>query len=101
MAERYDGAEIDILAFGGNDSPSQQRQEEVVTPEEEKEPTIEDLMAKIDALSAEMEEGDLPLEDSFAKYREGMELIKQCTKQIAAVEKQMQVLDEQGELDDF
>ena len=58
-------------------------------------------MAKIDALSAEMETGDLTLEDSFAKYRQGMELIKECTKQIAAVEKQMQVLDEQGDLDDF
>ena len=101
MAERYDGAEIDIFAFGGNDSSAEMRQEEAAAPEEEKEPTIEDLMAKIDTLSAEMEEGDLPLEDSFAKYREGMELIKQCTRQIAAVEKQMQVLDEQGELDDF
>ena len=101
MSERYDGAEIDIFAFGGNDSSAEARQEDVETPEEEKELTIEELMAKIDALSAEMEEGDLPLEASFAKYREGMELIKQCTKQIAAVEKQMQVLDEQGDLDDF
>lgn len=100
MADKYDGAEIDIFAFDSGNAADDRPEEEPVA-EEEKEPTIEELMAKIDALSAEMETGDLTLEDSFAKYRQGMELIKECTKQIAAVEKQMQVLDEQGDLDDF
>ena len=100
MADRYDGAEIDVLAFGGAQDTGADIPEESFT-EEEREPTIEELMSQIDGLCAEMEEGDLSLEDSFAKYRSGMELIKQCNQQIAAVEKQMQVLDEQGELDDF
>ncbi len=100
MADKYDGAEIDIFAFDSGNAADARPEEEPVA-EEEKEPTIEELMAKIHTLSAEMETGDLTLEDSFAKYRQGMELIKECTKQIAAVEKQMQVLDEQGDLDDF
>ena len=101
MAERYEGAEIDIFAFGGKDDADDYQLDGAVESAEGKQPTIEKLMARIDALSTEMENGDLSLEESFAKYRQGMELIKQCTKQIAAVEKQMQVLDEQGELDDF
>ena len=59
------------------------------------------MLEKIDEISSEMEEGDLSLEDSFKKYRQGMDLVKKCSKQISAVEKQIQILDEQGELDDF
>ncbi len=48
-----------------------------------------------------METGALSKEDTLRKYKQGMSLVRQCTKEIASVEKQIQVLDEHGDLDDF
>ena len=40
-------------------------------------------------------------EDSFRYYAEAMELLKQCDEQIGTVEKQVQMLDENGEKHEF
>ena len=100
MADKREQIGIDVLSFEEEETGSMQEQSRGQEPAKKK-PTLEEMLEKIDELSAEMEDGDLTLEESFKKYRQGMDLVKRCAKEIAAVERQMQVLDEQGDLDDF
>ncbi len=55
------------------------------------------LKRTVEALEAE----DISLEDAFASYSKGMELLKTCNEQIDRVEKQVLVLSEGGELKEF
>ncbi len=59
--------------------------------------TLEDLFADLDGIVEKLEESNVSLEDSFKLYHEGMELLKVCNDKIDTVEKQMIVLEENGE----
>ncbi len=48
-----------------------------------------------------MEQEDISLEESFRVYKNGMELLKQCNQAIDRVEKQVLVLNEDGECHEF
>ena len=48
-----------------------------------------------------MEEEEVSLEDSFGLYHKGMELLKNCSGRIDAVEKKMLILDEEGGTHEF
>ena len=99
MTDQHEKRGLTVLTF--DEDKRNEDYEEYFEEEEELEPTLEEMIEQIDEISSEMENGRLSLEDSFKKYKQGMDLIKKCTKQISAVEKQIQVLDEQGEIDDF
>lgn len=61
---------------------------------------FESALAEMEALVAEMESGDLPLEVSLAAYKRGMELSAYCQKALADAETQVKIL-ENGLLKDF
>lgn len=63
--------------------------------------TLEQAFARLDELAVKLEEKDVPLEESFRLYKEGMDLLKFCRSEIDTVEKKMQVITEDGELRDF
>lgn len=48
-----------------------------------------------------LEQEDISLEESFQVYKNGMELLKQCNQAIDQVEKQVLVLNEDGECHEF
>ena len=48
-----------------------------------------------------LESRDIALEESFAMYQKGMELLKKCSKKIDTVEKKMLKVNEDGELSEF
>ena len=48
-----------------------------------------------------LESRDISLEESFAMYQKGMDLLKQCSKKIDTVEKKMLKVNEDGELSEF
>ena len=50
-------------------------------------------MAELEALVAQMEAGELPLEASVAAYKRGTELVKFCASQLDKVESQVKVLE--------
>ena len=50
---------------------------------------------------AKLESREISLEDSFALYQKGMELLKECSKKIDTVEKKMLKMNENGELSEF
>ncbi len=64
--------------------------------EENKTPSIEEALDQLEDLIKKMEDKDRPLEETFALYEEGMKMVKLCNEKIDKVEKQIQVLSEEG-----
>ena len=54
---------------------------------------LEESFEQLEPIIAELEKGDMTLEDSFKKYEEGMKLIKNCSNSIDRVEKKLIVLE--------
>ena len=63
--------------------------------------TIEESLKELDAIVVKLESREISLEDSFALYQKGMELLKECSKKIDTVEKKMLKMNENGELSEF
>ena len=63
--------------------------------------TIEESLKELDGIVEKLESRDISLEESFAMYQKGMELLKQCSKKIDMVEKKMLKVNEDGELSEF
>ena len=53
---------------------------------------IEERFVELDKIVKELELGELTLEKSFELYKKGMDMIKDCNKEIDKVEKQIIVL---------
>lgn len=62
---------------------------------------LEDAFDRVEELLEKLGDKDVPLEESFALYKEGMQLLKQCNEQIDRVEKQMLEIDEEGNAYEF
>ncbi len=66
---------------------------------EEREESLAEGFAQIERMIAQLEQADVSLEDSFLIYEKGMKKLKECNDKIEKVEKQMLMLNEQGELE--
>ena len=53
----------------------------------DKEKTLEEVMKELDGVLEKMQAEDLPLEDTFACYKEGLELVKAANEKIEKIEK--------------
>lgn len=60
------------------------------------EKTLEQLFADLEQAVRALEQED-SLEESFQLYHKGIDMLKACNDRIDRVEKQIQVLDEEGE----
>ena len=54
---------------------------------------FETALAELESLVAAMEDGSLPLEQSLAAYRRGVELTRVCQDRLAQAEQQVKVLE--------
>ena len=63
--------------------------------------TLEEAFSKLEELAEELESENITLEDSFAVYQQGMQLLKYCNDKIDTVEKKVLQLSEEGELHEF
>ncbi len=63
--------------------------------------TIEENFAKIEKAIEQLEAEDISLEEAFAVYSEGMNLLKHCNEQIERVEKKVLKLTEDGNLEEL
>lgn len=68
--------------------------------EERKERTLDQVFEELDQVIRDME-GEASLEESFRMYHQGMDLLKVCNDKIDRIEKQILVLDEEGETHEF
>ena len=66
-----------------------------------KAPTFEDSLAELEKIVANMEAGQLSLEESLAAYKRGTELLKFCQQKIQDAESQVRVLTEANQLENF
>jgi exodeoxyribonuclease VII small subunit len=68
----------------------------------EKKLSFEDAMNKLEQIVDRLEEGDVPLEEAIAFYKEGMELSKLCHDKLKSVEEQLtQIITEDGRTENF
>jgi exodeoxyribonuclease VII small subunit len=70
--------------------------------EEEKKLSFEEAMNKLEEIVDRLEEGDVPLEEAIAIYKDGMELSKLCHDKLKNVEEQLaQIITEDGRRESF
>jgi exonuclease VII small subunit len=63
---------------------------------EKKTKTIEENMMRLSEINTQMNDSSIKLEESFKLYKEGIELVEICKKQLVDVEKEIEILEEQG-----
>jgi exodeoxyribonuclease VII small subunit len=64
--------------------------------------SFEEAMNKLEGIVERLEEGDVPLEEAIAIYKEGMELSKLCHDKLKNVEEQLaQIITEDGRRESF
>ena len=63
--------------------------------------SLEEHFNEIEMLLADMERDDISLEKSFELYEKGMKILKTCNDKIDKVEKKVQILSKEGELNEF
>ncbi len=55
--------------------------------------SFETAMTELERIVADMESGQLPLQQSLAAYQRGAELLQFCQQALAAAQQQVQVLE--------
>lgn len=63
--------------------------------------TTEEAFEELEAIITTLDNPELSLEEAFAAYKDGMELLKHCNASIDAVEKKVKAMNEEGELYEF
>jgi exodeoxyribonuclease VII small subunit len=65
-----------------------------MVPKKTPEPTetFESALERIEQIAAQMESGDLPLEQLVVVYEEGLRLVRFCSERLDAAEKRLQTI---------
>ena len=71
------------------------------TEETVQELTLEQSLEQLEQVMQELSSPELSLEESFAKYKQGMDLLLKCNQAIDKVEKELMILEENGISDEF
>ena len=53
---------------------------------------FEEALARLETIVAELEKGDLPLDDSLKIFEEGIKLSKNCLKMLDDAEKKIEIM---------
>jgi exodeoxyribonuclease VII small subunit len=65
-------------------------------PKKKPEIDFEAALAELEALVAQMEEGDLPLEDALRQFERGVTLTQQCQQALKQAEQKVEILMEKA-----
>ena len=63
--------------------------------------TMEESFQEMEHILGQLESKEVTLEESFQLYKQGMEYLKHCNDFIDQVEKQVKMLSDNGELEEF
>lgn len=63
--------------------------------------SLEENFSRLEETIERLDSDELPLEEAFRAYSDGMAILKQCNDQIDRVEKQVLKLTEEGQLEEF
>ena len=67
----------------------------------DKDLTLEQAFTELETAITKLEKEDISLEDSFKTFEEGMKLVQLCNEKIEKIEKEVLVLNGNGELNEF
>lgn len=59
---------------------------------DEKKPKFEDALKQLEAITVQIERGEIGLEESIARYQEGMKLVARCRSILTKAEQRIQKL---------
>lgn len=68
---------------------------------EEKKLSLEEAFENLETVIEKLENPETSLEDSFNAYKEGISLVNLCNSMIDKVEKEVKVLSQGGNTDEF
>ncbi|MBQ8199450.1 MAG: exodeoxyribonuclease VII small subunit [Lachnospiraceae bacterium] len=68
---------------------------------EEKKLSLEEAFENLETVIEKLENPETSLEDSFTAYKEGISLVNLCNGMIDKVEKEVKVLSQGGNTDEF
>ncbi|MBO5259055.1 MAG: exodeoxyribonuclease VII small subunit [Agathobacter sp.] len=68
---------------------------------ERKDISVEEHFSRIEETIEQMEQGDISLNQSFALYQNGIKEIKAVNEMLDAMEKQILVISQEGNLEEF
>ena len=68
---------------------------------QEKPQSLEETFEEIEDIINKMEAEEIPLEESFTLYQQGIKKLKECNRLLDLVEKKMQMINGEGELEEF
>lgn len=66
-------------------------------PAAQAEPGFDQKLASLEAIAAELERGELPLEAAIARYQQGIELVKKCQSELARHQQRVEELSREAE----
>lgn len=67
----------------------------------QKEMSLEEHLRFLEHLLEEMESEDVSFEESFELYKKGIACVKEANKKLDAIEKEMLIMNQDGELEEF
>ena len=65
---------------------------EVAKPEPAKKPVFEQSLARLEEIVRKLESANLPLDDAMKLFEEGMQLSRDCQKQLEQAEARVEIL---------
>ncbi len=76
-------------------------EEKIMETEAQPEMSIEEILKELENIIEKMEDRNSTLEETFSYYEAGMKMVKACSEKIDKVEKQIQILSEEGQDGEF
>lgn len=71
------------------------------TTAKKRQPGLEEALAELEKLVEQMEDGELSLEESLARFQRGVELTRICRKSLADAEQKVSLLQKKAGLEDL
>jgi exodeoxyribonuclease VII small subunit len=72
-----------------------------MTKQKESQQSFETALKELETIVAQMESGQLPLEQSLQAYQRGSELLQFCQKSLTEIEQQVRLLNENNILQPY
>ncbi len=63
--------------------------------------TFEKALERLEKLTVELERGDLSLEESLERFKEGIELTRYCRKLLSEAEYRLEMVLQDGQVTEF
>ncbi|MCC8066704.1 MAG: exodeoxyribonuclease VII small subunit [Clostridiales bacterium] len=79
--------------IAATDADSGQDQEENLS--------LEASFERLDGVLERLEDREIPLEEAFTLYQQGLELLRRCNEKIDTVEKKILIMNGDGGFDEF